>query len=110
MNPRITLAAMLLALAPATAQAQGTALTFDRAAYVTCKQAHDMAPEPRTALAMFLAEHSARRRGVSVPTGDVGAHLGHLVRAGCSLAPDAYLYTVIDRAIVAELGKLPKRQ
>lgn len=110
MNPRITLGAILLALAPAVAQAQGSALTFDRAAFVTCKQAHDMASEPRTALAMFLAEHSARRRGVAVPTGDMGAHLGYLVRAGCTLAPDAYLYTVIDRAIVAEQAKLPKRQ
>jgi putative flavoprotein involved in K+ transport len=28
---------------------------------------------------------------------------------GCTLAPDAYLFTVIDRAITAELSKLPKR-
>ena len=33
-----------------------------------------------------------------------------LVRGGCTLAPDAYLFTVIDRAIVAEQAKLPKRQ
>jgi hypothetical protein len=26
------------------------------------------------------------------------------------LAPDAYLFTVIDRAIIAEMAKLPKRQ
>ena len=102
--------ALLLGLAPAIVQAQATTLTFDSAAYVTCKQAHDMAPEPRKAVAMFLAEHSARRRGVAVPTGDLGAHLGHLVRAGCTLTPDAYLYAVIDRAIVAELSKLPRRQ
>ena len=38
-----------------------------------------------------------------------GAQLAHLVRGGCTLAPDAYLFTVIDRAIVAELSKLPKR-
>lgn len=110
MLPRIALGVLLLGLAPAIVQAQATAFTFDSAAYVTCKQAHDMAPEPRKALAMFLAEHSARLRGVAVPTSDLGAHLGYLVRAGCTLTPDAYLYAVIDRAIVAELSKLPKRQ
>ncbi len=31
------------------------------------------------------------------------------VRGGCTLAPDAYLFTVIDRAILAEKDKLPKR-
>ena len=110
MIPRIALAALLLGLAPAIVQAQATALTFDSAAYVTCKQAHDMAPEPRKAVAIFLAEHSSRRRGVAMPTGDLGAHLGYLVRAGCTLTPDAYLYAVVDRAILAEQSKLPKRQ
>lgn len=110
MIPRVTLGALLLGLAPAIVQAQPTALTFESAAYVTCKQAQAMPPEPRKALAMFLAEHAAGRRGVAMPTGDLGAHLGYLVRAGCTLTPDAYLYAVIDRAIVAELSKLPKRQ
>ena len=32
------------------------------------------------------------------------------MRGGCTLAPDAYLFTVIDRAIVAEMAKLPKRR
>ena len=46
----------------------------------------------------------------SIPDGPMGAQLAHLVRGGCTLAPDAYLFTVIDRAILAELTKLPKRQ
>ena len=32
----------------------------------------------------------------------IGAQIGHLVRGGCTLAPDAYLFTVIDRAILAD--------
>jgi hypothetical protein len=40
----------------------------------------------------------------------MGAQLAHLVRGGCTLAPDAYLFTVIDRAILAEQKNLPKRQ
>ena len=84
-------------------------LNFDQAAYITCKEAHAMNPEARKALAVYLAEHAARYRGVMVPDGPMGAQLAHLVRGGCTLAPDAYLFTVIDRAILAE-QKLPKRQ
>ena len=95
-------------LASSTAQAQP--LNFDQAAYITCKEAHAMVPEARKALALYLAEHAARYRGVTIPDGPAGAQLAHLVRGGCTLAPDAYLFTVIDRAILAEQKNLPKRQ
>jgi protein phosphatase len=39
----------------------------------------------------------------------VGDSRAYLVRGGCTLAPDAYLFTVVDRAIQAESAKLPKR-
>ena len=91
------------------AQAQMPPLNFDQAAYITCKEAHAMNPEARKALAVYLAEHAARVRGVTIPDGPGGAQLAHLVRGGCTLAPDAYLFTVIDRAIIAETKNLPKR-
>jgi len=97
---------LLVVSVPAHTQAP---LAFDQAAYVTCREAQNMQPEARRALAVFLAEHAARRRGVAIPDNEVGAQLAHLVRGGCTLAPDAYLFTVIDRAIAAELSKLPKR-
>ena len=102
-------AAALLQAAGA-AQAQMPPLNFDQAAYITCKEAHAMNPQARRALAEYLAEHAARYRGVTIPDGPMGEQLGHLVRGGCTLAPDAYLFTVIDRAIVAEQSRLPKRQ
>lgn len=106
-----TLAACaLLAVSAMAVQAQMPPLNFDQAAYITCKQAHDMAPEPRKMLAAYLAEHSSRVRGVVIPDNEIGAQIAYLVRGGCTLAPDAYLFTVIDRAILAELSKLPKRQ
>ena len=92
-----------------SAQAQTQPITFDQAAYVTCREAQSMQPEALKALAVFLAEHAARRRGVAIPDNELGAQLALLVRGGCTLAPDAYLFTVIDRAITAELSKLPKR-
>lgn len=110
MNTKILVAAVALLAVPASTQAQVPPLTFDRAAYITCREAHAMQPDARRMLAVYLADHAARHRGVSVPESEQGAQLAHLVRGGCTLAPDAYLFTVIDRALVAELAKLPKRQ
>ncbi len=104
----LALGGALLVVCTST-QAQTQPITFDQAAYVTCREAQNMQPEARRAQAVFLAEHAARRRGVAIPDNEVGAQLAHLVRGGCTLAPDAYLFTVIDRAIAAELSKLPKR-
>ena len=105
---------VLTALATLAAGASGTLaqtapLAFDRAAYVTCREAHVLPPDQRIALSVFLANHAAQRRGVTIPDGEQGAQLAHLIRGGCTLAPDAYLFTVIDRAIVAESSRLPKR-
>ena len=100
--------ALLLCLASA-AQAQVAPLNFEQAAYITCRDAHAMTPDARRAVAISLAEHAARYRGVVIPDDQRGGQLALLVRGGCTLAPDAYLFTVIDRAILAEKDKLPKR-
>jgi hypothetical protein len=110
MNLKVLLAAGALVIASIAAYAQTAPLNFDQAAYVTCREAQAMKSEGRKALAVFLAEHAARHHGVMVPDDERGAQLAHLVRGGCTLAPDAYLFTVIDRALVAEVAKLPKRQ
>ncbi len=114
MNAKSLVAAGALLLVSLAALAQtptpAPTLTFDRAVFITCKEAHAMPPEARKALAYYLAEYSARYRGVTIPEDSRGAQIGFLVRGGCTLAPDAYLFTVIDRAITAEASKLPKRQ
>jgi hypothetical protein len=104
----IALAAALLVAATA-AQAQNAPLNFEQAAYITCREANAMNVDARRSLAVYLAEHSARYRGVTIPDDQRGGQLAMLVRGGCTLAPDAYLFTVIDRAILAEKDKLPKR-
>jgi hypothetical protein len=110
MNLKVLLAAVALTVASTAAYAQVPPLNFDQAAYITCREAHALQPEARKALAVFLAEHAARHRGIVVPDDERGAALAHLVRGGCTLAPEAYLFTVIDRALQAEALKLPKRQ
>jgi len=102
-----------LLVTSAAAQAQTAAaptLSFERAVFITCREAHGMQPEARKALGYYLLEYSARYRGVTIPEDQRGAQIGYLVRGGCTLAPDAYFFTVIDRAVVAELKNLPKRQ
>jgi len=102
-------AGALLLAAPAAVAQTAAPLNFEQAVYVTCREAHAMNVDARRSLAVFLANHAARYRGVAIPDGDHGTHLALLVRGGCTLAPDAYLFTVIDRAIIAEKDKLPKR-
>ena len=103
------LAAGVLLVVANAADAQTPPTYFDRAAYVTCREAQAMSPDARKTLAGYLAEHAAQFRGLTVPNDDRGAQIAYLVRGGCTLAPDAYLFTVIDRAIQAESAKLPKR-
>ncbi|MBP6767369.1 MAG: hypothetical protein KA171_06270 [Reyranella sp.] len=104
------LAALGIVTAGASAAlAQTSSLSFERAAYVTCREAHILPPDQRIALTIFLAEHAARHRGVTIPDGEMGVQLASLVRGGCTLSPDAYLFSVIDRAVSAELRRLPKR-
>jgi hypothetical protein len=102
-------AALLVAAAAAQAQTPAAPLNFEQAAYITCREAQAMNVDARKSLAIYLAEHSARYRGVAIPDDQRGGELAMLVKGGCTLAPDAYLFTVIDRAIVAEKDKLPKR-
>jgi hypothetical protein len=109
MKTKAFAAVAALLLVAGAAQAQMPPLNFDQAAYITCREAQAMNPEARKALANYLAEHAARTRGIVIPDGPPGAQLAHLVRGGCTLAPDAYLFTVIDRAILAEQKNLPKR-
>ncbi|HEY2875637.1 MAG TPA: hypothetical protein VGJ56_27180 [Reyranella sp.] len=102
-------AALLVAATAAQAQTPAAPLNFEQAAFITCREAQAMNVEARKSLAIYLAEHSARYRGVAIPDDQRGGELAMLVKGGCTLAPDAYLFTVIDRAIVAEKDKLPKR-
>jgi len=91
-------------------QAQAVAIAFEQAVFVTCREAHALPVEARQRIAYFLAEFSARFRGVTIPEDERGAQVAALVRGGCTLSPDAHLFAVIDKAILAEQAKLPKRQ
>jgi hypothetical protein len=92
------------------AQAQVAPTTFEQAAYITCREANALPADSRKQVAVLLAEHSARHHGVVLPTDQRGTQLAYLVKAGYTIAPDAYLFAVIDHAVIAEEGKLPRQQ
>jgi hypothetical protein len=126
MKRSLALAGLLLGLAsvaqaqtqaPATpgpaqtvTQNPNAAILFEQAVFITCREAHAFPVEIRQRLALFLADYAARARGVMIPDDERGGQLALLVRGGCTLSPDAHLFAVIDKAIVAEQAKLPKRQ
>ena len=69
-----------------------------------------MAPEARRAVATFLAEHAARRHGVrEFPMALPAPSWLILCAVAAPCTPIPNLLTVVDRAIVAELTKLPNR-
>ena len=105
----IAAAGALLIAASASAQTPMPPTNFEQAAYITCREAHAMNPESRKVLAIFLAEHAARYHGVRIPDDERGTQIAYLIRGGCTLSPDSHLFAVVDRAIIAELSKLPKR-
>ena len=105
MNAKYMIAIAAMSVIPAVCNAQSASYSFDKAAGVTCEQAAAMAPSERMSLAVFLAEHAAKNRGVTLPTDERGAQLAYFVRGGCTMAPNATLFTVIDRAVLAELVK-----
>jgi len=111
-SPIFVAALLLTAVGGAQAQTPlpASVPSFDEAVYITCRDAQAMPVEARKQVAIFLAEHSARHHGIMLPDDERGGQLALLVRGGCTLSPDAYLFTVIDRAIVAEMAKFPKRQ
>jgi hypothetical protein len=50
-----------------SAAAEAQTFNFDEAAYVTCREAQEMPPATRRALAIFLAEHAAHNAALRFP-------------------------------------------
>jgi hypothetical protein len=95
----------LLAL-PAQAQqaqqAQTQTMSFEQAAYTTCADAQEMSEQQRMDIGLFLVENAARHYGISLHDNDqTGVELGNLAIAGCTMFPNAYLFTILSSAVRA---------
>ncbi|CAN5711813.1 hypothetical protein BH11PSE3_BH11PSE3_26140 [soil metagenome] len=75
-KPVASAAAFLLHATAVEAQRPPT--YFDRAAYVTCREADAMPPEAGTTLMGYLTQHAAPFRGVKIANDESGALIGRL--------------------------------
>lgn len=93
---------VLLALPAHAQQAQPQTMSFEQAAYTTCAEAQDMSDQQRMNIGLYLAENAARHYGISLHDSEqTGVELGNLARAGCTMFPNAYLFTIISSAVRA---------
>src|SRR5512144_3000083 len=81
-------------------------MSFEEAAYATGLDAQQMSEQQRRHVGMFLAENAARHYGISLHDNDqTGIELGNLARAGCTMFPNAYLFTILSSAVRAVAEK-----
>jgi hypothetical protein len=89
------------------AAAQTTAVPFEKAVYYTCSDLDRMSKEERTAIALMLADHAAAHYGIRFRDNEkVDRELGAMVRAGCTMFPNAHVFFIIQAAVKAEAEKL----
>lgn len=111
MRKAILLTAMLgvsgLVLAAAQARAQQAPMPFDQAVYLTCIEAEAMDKASRVALVRSLAEHAGNHYGVRFHDEDkTDRELGTMIRAGCTMFPNASVFFIVSSAVKAEAEKL----
>jgi hypothetical protein len=107
MHPSLPAAALLISLTGASAVAAPPPMPFDDAVYLTCRDADQMDREKRIAVIRYLADHAADHYGLTFQDEDtVGRELGTMIRAGCTMFPNAYVHFIVAQAVRAEAEKL----
>jgi hypothetical protein len=90
-------------------QAQTQTMSFEQAAYTTCADAQEMSEQQRMDIGLLLVENAARHYGISLHDNDqTGVELGNLAIAGCTMFPNAYLFTILSSAVRAIAELWPK--
>lgn len=99
MRTILGVAALLFASIATPAFAQDLGMSFEDAAYVSCRDTQAMPPESRSAFAVALVKRASAYYGVPyVEGGGLDDQLGTLIRSGCTVYPNAYLFNVTARA------------
>jgi len=83
------------ALMSLPAFAQDLGMSFDKAAYVTCREADAMPRDVRIAFGLALVQRAADHYGVAYTEGSpMDSTLAAMLRSGCTVFPDAYFQTL----------------
>lgn len=89
------------------ASAAEPAVPFEEAVYLTCQEVHAMPVQPRVDLVRQLAVHAGQRYGVQFRDNDkVDAELAAMIRAGCTMFPNASVFFIVSAAVKAEAEAL----
>jgi hypothetical protein len=107
MRKAIVSVAAVLALGAGAAWAQQPPVPFEQAVYTTCLEAEAMDRAPRVALVLSLAEHAGNHFGVRFRDEDkLDRELAAMIRAGCTMFPNATVFFIVSAAVKAEAEKL----
>jgi hypothetical protein len=94
-------------LASAPASAAEHVKPFDEAVYVTCREAEAMDKEQRVDLVMNLADHAAEHHGIRFRDDEkTEQRLAGMIRAGCTMFPNATVHFIVSAAVRAEAEDL----
>ncbi len=89
------------------ADAAEPAVPFEEAVYLTCQEVHQMPPQPRVDLVRQLAAHAGQRYGVQFRDNDkIDTELAAMIRAGCTMFPNASVFFIVSAAVKAEAEAL----
>lgn len=107
MRKAVMAAAAAWVLGAGAAVADKPPVPFEDAVYLTCREAEDMEAQKRVALVRFLAEHAGNRHGVRFRDEDrLDRELAAMIRAGCTMFPNATVFFIVSAAVKAEAEKL----
>ena len=106
----LAVAIFALALVSVSAFAQDLGMSFEDAAYVTCRDTQAMPREKRVAFAVALVKRASNFYGVPYVEGTpLDSQLGPLIRAGCTVYPNAYLNSVTATAFLRATNASPPK-
>ncbi len=84
----------------ATANAQTAERPLRETAFMTCADTQAMPAEERKAFVLDIADRAAKHYQTRIADNEKqGEELGWLIRSACTMAPDAYITTVVARAV-----------
>lgn len=82
------------------ANAQMAEQPLSETAFMTCADVQAMPTEERKTLVLGMVDRAARHYQTQIAGNEnVGEELGWLIRSACTVAPDAYITTVVARAV-----------
>jgi hypothetical protein len=91
------------------AAAQDLGMSFEEAAYMTCREVQAMPRETRISFALALVQRAAAQMGVAYEQSTpLDSKVGPLIRAGCTVYPDAFMLPVAAMSVRRAAGVEPR--